>query len=1196
MKKIMATLCALLLVFTFTCEIHKSNIGNSITASAEFIDYRGYIGDATKEQVDFAIKTIDDFIAGSITSDMTEMQKAVTACEWITENYPYSRDYGGGDWVQVINAGGGICWGYSDLVDVVFKKMGIKCNTRIAGKDNPDRPSSHSNNAALIDGAYYKVDCSFNGDNIESLPTYDGWEYKVDQKAKTVTLTQYVGFDTDVVIKPYYDGYKTVSVNGATGYCKGEQIESFTFPDTVEFIGNQVLGGLPNLKTVKFGKGLKVIEGVLFSLGTHDSNNVTEIDLPEGLEYIGECAFEGLNKLKSVTIPESVTSIGGRAFADCKSLTNVTIPSAVTRVGSKIFSGCTSLKNVTLKCTKLQGIGTLLSDPVHPYSGGCFAGCSALESIDVSMLKSDNIEDLLAYWVAGCNNLTNIKLPSGLTKIPNGFYSGVITDEKKVEWQSTMKSIGKSSFAGCRFESFVIPNTIESIEAGAFEYCKNLKILTVPSSVKSIGTEAFNECSSLVIHVPDSVTDFGDDCFTYVKTVIAQSKDSPVYKYCIANGFEEIVETEDEFKETCVHYEYDTAKGMVVPIKEKHCIWEEKIITPATCTEKGLKKKCCYWCRHWFDEDIPATGHTYSSQWSIDKAATCNSTGLKSHHCLNCQAKKDVTVIPKSNHSYDNGKVTKKPTCTTAGVKTFTCSCGNSYTETIKATGHKFGSWTTTKAATCTTDGTKTRKCSSCGKSDTQIIAKTGHTFDNGKVTKQPTETTTGIKTYTCTVCKAIKTETIPKLTHTHSYTSSVTKQPTCTATGIRTYTCSCGNSYTETIKATGHKYKTTVVKPTCTEKGYTLHKCSVCGDSYKDTYTNAAGHKFGNWTITKAATCTTEGTKTRKCSSCGKSETQTIAKTGHKYTTTVVEPTYSEQGYTLHKCTVCGDSYKDTIIAAKKVPVISGAKAVRTTYNSIKLSWDQTSDVDGYIVYRYNSERKSWIRLTKIADSDTASYTATGLASAEQYQIAVKGYVTENGKEVGSPKLSVVKAATNPGVVANFKTSANASNSVKLTWNKVNGAEGYVVYRYNPSNKGWIRLTKTKGTSYTATGLAGGTSYKFAVKSYITLNGKEFGGSQLTQVFTSANPDKVNFTVKSPSAGKATFNWSKVRGATGYIVYYKANAKDSWHRLTVTNGTSYTKTGLKRNNTYTFTVKAYRTTGGKVYNGKFINKTVKIK
>ena len=289
-------------------------------------------------------------------------------------------------------------------------------------------------------------------------------------------------------------------------------------------------------------------------------------------------------------------------------------------------------------------------------------------------------------------------------------------------------------------------------------------------------------------------------------------------------------------------------------------------------------------------------------------------------------------------------------------------------------------------------------------------------------------------------------------------------------------------------------------------------------------------------------------------------------------------------------------NGFKYELLDKVSVPVISGAKATGTTYNSIKLSWNKTSGVDGYVVYRYDDAKKTWIRLAKISNPNTTSYTVTGLASAKQHQIAVKGYLTIDGKEVGSPKLSIVKATTNPGVVSNFKTSANASNSVKLTWSKVNGAEGYIVYRYNPSNKGWIRLAKIKGTSYTATGLASGTSYKFAVKSYITLNGKEFGGSKLTQVFTSTNPDKVNFTVTSPSAGRADFKWSKVRGATGYIVYYKANAKDVWHRLTVTSGTSYTFMGLKVKNNYTFTVKAYRNAASKTFNGGFDVKQLKIK
>ena len=70
---------------------------------------------------------------------------------------------------------------------------------------------------------------------------------------------------------------------------------------------------------------------------------------------------------------------------------------------------------------------------------------------------------------------------------------------------------------------------------------------------------------------------------------------------------------------------------------------------------------------------------------------------------------------------------------------------------------------------------------------------------------------------------------------HTHSYTSRVTKEATCTVSGVRTYSCSCGDNYTETIPATGHKYTLKTVAPTENEQGYDKHTCSVCGEFYID-------------------------------------------------------------------------------------------------------------------------------------------------------------------------------------------------------------------------------------------------------------------------------------------------------------------------------------------------------------------------
>ena len=151
-------------------------------------------------------------------------------------------------------------------------------------------------------------------------------------------------------------------------------------------------------------------------------------------------------------------------------------------------------------------------------------------------------------------------------------------------------------------------------------------------------------------------------------------------------------------------------------------------------------------------------------------------------------------------HNYTSS-VTKASTCTSEGVMTYRCSCGDSYTETIGKTAHSFGSYTYNNDATESADGTETAVCSVCGERSTRTAAGT-------------------------------------KLAHVHSYTESVTTAPTCTTDGVKTFSCSCGNSYTETIPATGHQ--------------------------------------FGDYTYNNDATTSADGTKTRCCTICGERETVT--------------------------------------------------------------------------------------------------------------------------------------------------------------------------------------------------------------------------------------------------------------------------------------------------------------------------------
>ena len=106
------------------------------------------------------------------------------------------------------------------------------------------------------------------------------------------------------------------------------------------------------------------------------------------------------------------------------------------------------------------------------------------------------------------------------------------------------------------------------------------------------------------------------------------------------------------------------------------------------------------------------------------------------------------------------------------------------------------------------------------------------------------------------------------------------------------------------------HSYTDTVVAPTCTGDGYTLHSCS-CGYSYRDNTVAAKGHSYGS-TVTKQATCTEAGVRTYTCSVCGNSYTESIAALGHSYTSQTIEGSCTQRPGVKYTCTRCGDTYTE--------------------------------------------------------------------------------------------------------------------------------------------------------------------------------------------------------------------------------------------------------------------------------------------
>lgn len=310
---------------------------------------------------------------------------------------------------------------------------------------------------------------------------------------------------------------------------------------------------------------------------------------------------------------------------------------------------------------------------------------------------------------------------------------------------------------------------------------------------------------------------------------------------------------------------------------------------------------------------------TVSSKGKI----TAKGTGSATITCKDKNNKKytcKVTVTEKHTHKYTS-QITTKATCTTNGVITYTCSCGDSYTESIPKTGHTSSDWIVDKKATCTEAGSRYKKCTVCGeKLQTESIAKTNHTFGKAVVTREATCTENGEKTIKCTKCGYAKYEEVPATGHTSS-DWIVDEEATCTKTGSRHIECTiCHQTLkTEEIQVT-HTYDNGKVtkEPTCSSEGVKTYTCTKCGETKTESIAKVL-HTSSDWVVDKEATCTENGSKHKECTVCGETlETESIEATGHDYVVVETkEATCTEEGYTKYKCTKCNDTYKDNITRA---------------------------------------------------------------------------------------------------------------------------------------------------------------------------------------------------------------------------------------------------------------------------------------
>ena len=252
-------------------------------------------------------------------------------------------------------------------------------------------------------------------------------------------------------------------------------------------------------------------------------------------------------------------------------------------------------------------------------------------------------------------------------------------------------------------------------------------------------------------------------------------------------------------------------------VKEYRCIYcndfyEEMIpalehsyretVVEATCSEGGYTLHTCENChRSYKDHYTPIRAHKYISD--IKKEATCDEEGVKEYRCIYCNDFYEE-IIPAIGHSYEETVI--EATCSKMGYTLHICkNCNHSYKDHYTSVrAHKYIS-DIKKEATCEKKGVKEYRCIYCDDFYEKIIPASGHDYKETVI--EATCSKGGYTLHTCKNCNhSYKDHYTP--IRVHKYISDIIKDAACEEEGVEKYHCIyCNDSYEKAIPALGHEY-----------------------------------------------------------------------------------------------------------------------------------------------------------------------------------------------------------------------------------------------------------------------------------------------------------------------------------------------------------------------------------------------------
>lgn len=707
-------------------------------------------------------------------------------------------------------------------------------------------------------------------------------------------------------------------------------------------------------------------------------------------------------EITNVTISDGVTSIGSYAFCYC-SVKSITLPFGLKHIGSSAFFNCPNIQQIKIPDSV---------EYIDPYA---FSLCKGLHTVQLPASLTLISEELFAE----CDNLRNLSIPDTVTEIGANAFSKC-TEFSLTGLPDGIKSIGAAAFEDCgRIEELVLPETLEHIGEAAFggTIIDKASFEGTPEKWKAIGGDCGIECE---VTFPNHICDFGsswqydtqkhwqscscgktqnegehtgdgDTC-----TVCGAALSEALGSGSIDGGLSWSLSRSGaltisgsgkmpDFSSVANAVPWDKQKDKIQSAVIESgvqsisggafsgCTALEKVSISDTVAQIDLN--AFDGCTALAEFEVAADNKAFSSDGGVlfsagkellrcpvgksaDYTVPSGTVAIAGGAFKDC-AKLESLVIPDSvtaigKSAFENCAALKRITLpkSIAMLEALTFSGCASLAEItlpdgLKALGEKvFSGCAALKSVKIPAEVTviPTEAFSGCVSLESITIPKSvshinEHAFDGCTALKKVDYL--GSDTDWSQVTKETGNNVLDnaeksftRTDHEHKYTDTVIP-PTCTERGCTVHLCACGDkredSYTPPL---GHSYRDgicvrcgildpngdtqhkhdfipSVTKPTCLTEGFTTYACS-CGECYTKDYVSAVGHKT-QLQNAKAAGCMTGGyTGDEVCTFCGKvfKQGSVIFALGHDpQPARVKAPTCNESGYTGDLiCMRCGD------------------------------------------------------------------------------------------------------------------------------------------------------------------------------------------------------------------------------------------------------------------------------------------------